>query len=140
MTIILAALDNVWSVFPVRRVIVTFVFGLIHGFGFAGVLAELDLPTDRFAWALLQFNLGLEAGQLLIVVVVTALLFLLRRGARLSGPGHPRRFVRRDAGRRPVADRAHGQRVRARHLTVSDEARQPADSGDRRSRPEPTDQ
>jgi hypothetical protein len=62
-------------------VIVTFVFGLIHGFGFAGVLAELDLPAARFAWALLQFNVGLEAGQLLIVVAVTALLFLLRRGA-----------------------------------------------------------
>ena len=85
VTIILAALDNVWRVFPVRRVIVTFVFGLIHGFGFAGVLAELDLPTGRFAWALLQFNLGLEAGQLMIVVVVTALLFLLRRGARYPG-------------------------------------------------------
>jgi hypothetical protein len=81
VTIILAALDNVWAVFPVRRVIVTFVFGLIHGFGFAGVLAELDLPAARFAWALLQFNVGLEAGQLLIVVAVTALLFLLRRGA-----------------------------------------------------------
>ena len=85
VTIILAALDNVWAVFPVRRVIVTFVFGLIHGFGFAGVLAELDLPAARFAWALLQFNLGLEAGQLLIVVAVTALLFLLRRGVLYPG-------------------------------------------------------
>ena len=85
VTIILAALDNVWPVFPVRRVVVTFVFGLIHGFGFAGVLAELDLPAARFAWALLQFNLGLEAGQLLIVVLVTALLFLLRRGALYPG-------------------------------------------------------
>ena len=78
VTIILAALDNVWPIFPVRRVVVTFFFGLIHGFGFAGVLAELDLPTSAFAWALLQFNLGLELGQLLIVVCVTALLFLLR--------------------------------------------------------------
>jgi len=81
-TIILAALDNVWPVFPVRRVIVTFVFGLIHGFGFAGVLAELNLPTSEFAWALLQFNLGLEVGQLLIVVCVTALLFALRQRSR----------------------------------------------------------
>ncbi len=79
VTIILAALDNVWPFFPVRRVVVTFFFGLIHGFGFAGVLAELNLPTGRFAWALLQFNLGLEVGQLLIVVVVTGLLFLARR-------------------------------------------------------------
>ena len=79
VTIILAALDNVWPIFPVRRVVVTFCFGLIHGFGFAGVLAELNLPTSAFAWALLQFNLGLEMGQLLIVVSVTALLFLLRQ-------------------------------------------------------------
>ena len=79
VTIILAALDNVWPVFPVRRVVVTFFFGLIHGFGFAGVLAELNLPTTRFAWALLQFNLGLEVGQLMIVVVVTGALFLARR-------------------------------------------------------------
>jgi hypothetical protein len=51
---------------------------LIHGFGFAGVLTELDLPTDCFIWALLQFNIGLEIGQLLIVVGATSLLFLLR--------------------------------------------------------------
>ena len=78
ITIILAALDNVRPFFPVPRVVVTFLFGLIHGFGFAGVLAELDLPPLRFAWALLQFNLGLELGQLMIVVIVTAALFLAR--------------------------------------------------------------
>ena len=39
------------------------------------MLAELNLPTADFAWALLQFNLGLEAGQLMIVVVATAVLF-----------------------------------------------------------------
>ena len=82
VTIILAALDNVWPIFPVRRVVVTFCFGLIHGFGFAGVLAELNLPTAAFAWALLQFNLGLELGQLLIVVGATALLFALRQWPR----------------------------------------------------------
>jgi len=79
ITIILAALDNVWPIFPVRRVLVAFFFGLIHGFGFAGVLAELNLPTTAFAWALLEFNLGLELGQLLIVVGVTALLFVMRQ-------------------------------------------------------------
>jgi hypothetical protein len=82
VTIILAALDNVWPIFPVRRVVVTFLFGLIHGFGFAGVLAELNLPTADFAWALLQFNVGLELGQLMIVVGVTALLFALRQWPR----------------------------------------------------------
>jgi len=82
VTIILAALDNVWPIFPVPRVVVTFFFGLIHGFGFAGVLAELNLPTAEFAWALLQFNVGLELGQLLIVIGVTGVLFLLRERPR----------------------------------------------------------
>jgi len=78
-TIVLAALDNVLPIFPVRRVVVAFFFGLIHGFGFAGVLAELNLPRADFAWALLQFNLGLELGQLAIVAVATSVLFALRR-------------------------------------------------------------
>jgi hypothetical protein len=84
VTIILAALDNVLPIFPVRRVVVAFFFGLIHGFGFASVLAELNLPRADFAWALLQFNLGIEAGQLLIVVAATTALFTLRhwRGYR----------------------------------------------------------
>ena len=78
VTIVLAAIDNIWPFFPVRRVVVTFFFGLIHGFGFASVLAELKLPTADFVWALLQFNIGLELGQLMIVVVATAILFALR--------------------------------------------------------------
>ncbi len=78
VTIILAALDNVLPIFPVRRVVVTFFFGLIHGFGFAAVLSELNLPRTAFAWALLQFNVGLEVGQLLIVAVATTALFTLR--------------------------------------------------------------
>lgn len=77
-TIVLAALDNVWPIFPVRRIVVTFCFGLIHGFGFATVLSELNLPTADFALALLQFNVGLELGQLVIVVVATTVLFGLR--------------------------------------------------------------
>ena len=79
VTIVLAALDNVLPIFPVRRVVVAFLFGLVHGFGFASVLAELELPRGDFAWALFQFNLGIEAGQLAIVVVATTLLFTLRR-------------------------------------------------------------
>ncbi|HWH84833.1 MAG TPA: HupE/UreJ family protein, partial [Burkholderiaceae bacterium] len=82
VTIILAALDNVWPIFPVRRVVVTFCFGLIHGFGFAGVLAELNLPTAEFVRALFEFNIGLELGQLMIVVGATALLFALRQRPR----------------------------------------------------------
>lgn len=79
LTIILAAIDNVRPIFGGRRVWVTFAFGLVHGFGFANVLSELNLPRSQFVWALLQFNIGLELGQLFIVVVVTTLLFALRR-------------------------------------------------------------
>lgn len=79
VTIILAALDNLYPVFRGRRVAVTFFFGLIHGFGFAGVLAELNLPKADFAWALLQFNVGLELGQLAIVLAAAGALYLLRR-------------------------------------------------------------
>jgi len=88
-TIMLAALDNLWPIFRGRRVLVTFIFGLIHGFGFASVLAELDLPVAEFAWALLQFNLGIELGQVLIVAVVTVLLFTLR-----TQRAYPGLFVR----------------------------------------------
>jgi len=59
---------------------VAFVFGLIHGFGFAGVLAEIGLPPVRVAAALLGFNLGVELGQLAIVAISWPLLrALLRR-------------------------------------------------------------
>ena len=58
---------------------VAFAFGLVHGFGFAGVLAELELPTARLAPALFGFNLGVEAGQLAVVVAVWPLLRLLER-------------------------------------------------------------
>lgn len=84
VTIVLAAVDNLYPIFRGRRALVTFLFGLIHGFGFAGVLAEMDLPPAHFAWALFQFNLGLELGQIMIVLVATALLFLFRHGRRYS--------------------------------------------------------
>ena len=79
VTIMLAALDNLRPIFGGRRVLVTFMFGLIHGFGFAGVLAEMQLPPATFAWALLQFNLGLELGQIAIVLLVIGGLFLARQ-------------------------------------------------------------
>lgn len=85
-TIMLAALDNIRPFIGAYRAWVTFGFGLIHGFGFAGVLGELDLPASTFGWALFQFNLGLEAGQLAIVAAVVPVLYLLRR-ARLYVPG-----------------------------------------------------
>ena len=82
VTIVLAAVDNIRPIFRGRRALVTFLFGLIHGFGFAGVLSELNLPAADFAWALLQFNVGIELGQLTIVAVAVALLFGLRSRPR----------------------------------------------------------
>ena len=59
--------------------LVAFGFGLIHGFGFAGALREIGMPEGDVPTALLTFNLGVEAGQLLIVALTLTVLFALRR-------------------------------------------------------------
>ena len=61
------------------RILVTLVFGLIHGFGFAADLLQLQLPTQRLAELLVGFNLGVEIGQLALVVGTTLLVLGLRR-------------------------------------------------------------
>ncbi|MBK6707303.1 MAG: HupE/UreJ family protein [Sphingomonadales bacterium] len=61
--------------------VVAFGFGLLHGFGFAGALNEIGLPESDVPTALLTFNLGVEAGQLVIVALSLAALELLRRFA-----------------------------------------------------------
>jgi hypothetical protein len=78
-SVVLAALNNVWPLFRGRRWAVAFLFGLIHGFGFASVLSDLGLPQDTLLLALLGFNLGVEGGQLAIVVAFLPLAFALRR-------------------------------------------------------------
>jgi hydrogenase/urease accessory protein HupE len=59
--------------------VVAFIFGLLHGFGFAGALSEVGLPEGHVPVALLFFNLGVEAGQLLFVAGVLALAAAARR-------------------------------------------------------------
>jgi hypothetical protein len=88
LTIALAAIDNVWPIFKGRRHLFTFLFGLVHGFGFAGVLSELSLPPSGFVWALLQFNVGVELGQMLVVVPAMAVLLPLRHWQ-----AYPRQFM-----------------------------------------------
>ena len=61
------------------RWLVTFAFGLIHGFGFASVLREIGLPQHGLLLSLVSFNLGVEAGQLAVVVTVLPLLAALVR-------------------------------------------------------------
>ena len=65
---------------PARlRAAIAFCFGLVHGFGFAGVLTEIALPQGRLLPALLGFNVGVEVGQLAIVAVVWPLLWSIAR-------------------------------------------------------------
>jgi hypothetical protein len=81
LSVILAALNNIFPLFQRRRWMVAFAFGLIHGFGFASVLADLGLPRDALLLALVGFNLGVEAGQLAIVSAFLPAAYLLRRTA-----------------------------------------------------------
>ncbi len=59
--------------------IVTMLFGLVHGFGFAGNLSSIGLMQDRFIPALIGFNIGVEVGQVLIILSLFALMYLLNR-------------------------------------------------------------
>jgi hypothetical protein len=61
------------------RAWVALVFGLVHGFGFANVLREFGLPDEALGWSLFSFNLGVEIGQLAIVLVVATALSAIRR-------------------------------------------------------------
>ncbi|MGQ0835937.1 MAG: HupE/UreJ family protein [Gammaproteobacteria bacterium] len=61
--------------------IVAFVFGLLHGFGFAGALSEVGLPESHIPLALLFFNLGVEAGQLIFVAAMLMCVALFRRAS-----------------------------------------------------------
>ena len=80
-SVVLAALNNLFPLFQGRRWTMAFVFGLIHGFGFATVLGELQLPQGALVLALLAFNAGVELGQLAIVAVFVPLAYALRAGA-----------------------------------------------------------
>ncbi len=62
-----------------RRWLITFPFGLVHGFGFAGALGELAVPKDQLVPALVAFNVGVEAGQLAVLAVVLPLLLWARK-------------------------------------------------------------
>jgi hypothetical protein len=79
LSVVLAALNNLWPVVGGRRWAVAFGFGLVHGFGFASVLADLGLPRDALVLSLIGFNLGVEIGQLAIVAVFLPLAFAARR-------------------------------------------------------------
>jgi hypothetical protein len=81
LSVVFAALNNVYPLFRERRWVMAFVFGLIHGFGFASVLSDLGLPKDALILALIGFNLGVETGQMAIVAAFLPIAYVLRHTA-----------------------------------------------------------
>ncbi len=81
LSIAYVALENVLGDRARPRWPAAFGFGLIHGFGFAGMLDVLHLPTGQWLWAVLAFNAGVELGQLAIAAVAVPLLAMLARHA-----------------------------------------------------------
>ena len=73
-TIVYAALENFFSSDIHRRWITAFLLGLLHGFGFAGVLQAYGLPEGELATALISFNVGVELGQVAIILLAMPLL------------------------------------------------------------------
>ena len=89
-SVVLAALNNLWPVISEARWKLTFVFGLVHGFGFASALKDAGLARGALAGPLVGFNVGVEIGQLCIVALVLPVAWSLRgtrsyRGAFAAG-------------------------------------------------------
>ncbi|HEX2789517.1 MAG TPA: HupE/UreJ family protein [Steroidobacteraceae bacterium] len=80
-SIIVAALNNIFPLVTESRARIAFAFGLLHGFGFASVLADMGLPQGARLLSLLAFNLGIETGQLAVVLTVMPIVYALRSGA-----------------------------------------------------------
>lgn len=77
LSIVFVAIENIiLKELKPWRIIIVFLFGLIHGMGFASVLNNIGLPPDRFASSVLFFNLGVEMGQLLVIAAVFILLII----------------------------------------------------------------
>ena len=67
------------------RAWVAFAFGLIHGFGFASVLRAMDLPNRALGWSLFSFNIGVEIGQLFVVLLIASLFAWIRAKSEIAG-------------------------------------------------------
>jgi HupE / UreJ protein len=80
-SVAVAAINNLFPVVSRRTWIAAFVFGLMHGFGFASVLTDLGLPPAGKLVGLFAFNVGVELGQLAIVAGLLPAFFLMRRSA-----------------------------------------------------------
>lgn len=78
LSVVVAALNNLWPLITRRLALLAFAFGLIHGFGFASVLLDLGLPQSSLLLSLVGFNVGVELGQLAIVAAFLPLAFMAR--------------------------------------------------------------
>ncbi len=75
LSIFYVALENIFSTqLKATRIGVVFIFGLIHGMGFASVLSELGLPQNSYLTSLLMFNVGVELGQIAVIILAYILL------------------------------------------------------------------
>lgn len=90
LSIVFIAVENlITNELKPWRILIVFLFGLIHGLGFAAVLNEIGLPPTKFFTAILSFNLGVEIGQVVVILLVF-LLFILPFGKK---PWYKRRVV-----------------------------------------------
>jgi hydrogenase/urease accessory protein HupE len=85
LSIVYVAAENLVTQRREGRWVVSFLFGLVHGFGFAGVLKELALPSSALVASLVSFNIGVELAQVAIVVLVVPVLYALTR-TRVHAP------------------------------------------------------
>lgn len=85
-SVVIVALDNLRPTLPIARWHAAFLFGLVHGLGFASVLGDLGLPPGALAVSLLGFNAGVELGQLALVAAFLPLAWAMR-GGRLYRQG-----------------------------------------------------
>jgi len=79
LSIVYIALENFFIKKTDDRWLITFIFGLMHGFGFAGVLQESGLPTEGLVVSLLSFNVGVEIGQVIIVVSTFPIIYMIAK-------------------------------------------------------------
>ena len=89
LSVALAGISFFHKRFNDKIPILTFLFGLIHGLGFASALTDLSLKKSDFFLSLLSFNIGIEVGQLLVILVILPLFFLISRsqmGHRYAPP------------------------------------------------------
>ena len=91
LSITFIAVENIFTTnLKPWRILVVFLFGLIHGMGFAGVLSEIGLPEGQQALALVAFNVGVELGQIAVILIALAAVWFFRNASwyrtRISNP------------------------------------------------------